>query len=215
MNDTGLKLNLGCGPVQPKGWVNIDGSNRAWLASRLSVLDRLLVKLRLFPATEFNADTKFVNLTKGLPFKDHSVDFIYAGELWEHLPHEDALKLAKECHRVLAPGGVLRICVPDGPTFWAKYLEIYNREMAKPAEQRDAETLEAHTHMFFDDIAVRPRFLGSFGHFHKWQYDEIQLVSLLRKAGFPLAERKPFHESRIPDISTVERSDFLIVESVK
>jgi hypothetical protein len=28
-------------------------------------------------------------------------------------------------------------------------------------------------------------------------------------------ERMPFHVSRIPDISSVERSDFLILEGVK
>ena len=45
-------LNLGCGPVSPQGWVNVDGSNRAWLASRLPLLDGLLVRLRWAEARE-------------------------------------------------------------------------------------------------------------------------------------------------------------------
>jgi len=122
------KLNLGCGPIQPKGWINIDGSNRAWLASRFNSIDRLLVKLGILPKTEFNSDTKFVNLVKGLPFRDGAVDFIYAGELWEHIEHKDALELAKDCCRVLRQGGVLRICVPDGPFFGQNTSKSMNRK---------------------------------------------------------------------------------------
>jgi len=212
---TRSKLNLGCGPVQPRGWTNIDGSRRAWLASQVPALDNLLVRWRILPPTEFDSQTKFVNLLKGLPFGDASVQFIYAGELWEHLESEEALNLTKECYRVLIGGGILRVCVPDGPAFWAKYLKLYDQEMAKPPENRDSMPLEAHTKMFFNDIATRPRLLRSLGHYHKWQYDEIQLVSLFKKGGFSEVERKRFRESRIPDIAAVERSDFLIVEAVK
>lgn len=210
-----MKLNLGCGPIQPEGWINIDGSNRAWLASKFPILDQMLVKIGIFSPTEFNRKTKYLNLTKGLPFESGSVSYIYAGELWEHLERDIALALAKECHRVLVDEGVLRICVPDGPAFWSRYLELYESEIVKPAVERDAAALESYTALFFNDICTRPRFLRSLGHFHKWQYDEIQLMCLLRKAGFRLVERKKYHESRVPDVVSVERSDFLIVESVK
>src|ERR1051326_7178200 len=120
-----LKLNLGCGAVQPRGWINIDGSNRAWFTSRFAIVDRMLVKLGLFSATEFDLKTKFVDLRKGLPYRETSISCIYAGELWEHLEHEIALALAKECYRVLVPEGVRRICVPDGPSFWSRYLHLY------------------------------------------------------------------------------------------
>jgi predicted SAM-dependent methyltransferase len=214
-NPTDLRLNLGCGPIQPQGWINIDGSNRAWFASRFPALDRTLSKLRLLPSTEFNARTKFLNVANGLPFDNDSVHYVYAGELWEHLEHEIALSLATECYRILVSTGVLRICVPDGPAFWTKYLELCEHEMTKPCEERDAAALEYHTDLFFKDICIRRPFLGSMGHFHKWQYDEVQLVSLLKKAGFSCVERRKFLHSRIPDITAVERSDFLIVEAVK
>ena len=48
-----IKLNLGCGHVQPIGWVNVDGSRRAWVASHLWWLDRLLVACRQWRPTEF------------------------------------------------------------------------------------------------------------------------------------------------------------------
>src|SRR5205823_3829971 len=109
-------------------------------------------RLRLLPPTEYGDRTKFLNVSKGLPFANDSVLYIYAGELWEHLEHPVALSLARECYRVLEPKGVLRICVPDGPAFWTKYLEICSQEMNKPREERDPTALEDHTHLFFKDI---------------------------------------------------------------
>jgi predicted SAM-dependent methyltransferase len=212
---SGLKLNLGCGPVQPPGWVNVDGSRRALLASRFPLIDRLLVRLRVLRPTEFGPHVAIHDLLRPLPYPDDSVACIYAGELWEHFELPDAIRLTAECHRVLAPGGVLRICVPDGAAFWQRYLDIYREEMGRPAEARSARRLREHVQLYFHDIATRRILLGSLGHVHKWQFDEVQLVELLAAAGFSEVRRMAFHESRIPHVERVERSDFLIVEAVK
>lgn len=211
----GPKLNLGCGPVQPEGWVNIDGSNRAWLAARLPWFDRLLVRLGVLPPTEFGPRVTIHDLTRPLPYPANSVACIYAGELWEHFEYADAVRLTADCFRVLAPGGVLRVCVPDGAAFWQTYLELLRRELDKPPGQRSAAPLRERVALYFRDICTRKRLFGSMGHFHKWQYDEVQLVELFESQGFVDVARMPFHHSRIPDVAAVERSDFLIVEGVK
>ena len=212
---TQTKLNLGCGPVQPEAWDNIDYSLRARLAGQLNWLDSLLVKLGILSPTEFGPQVKNINLVKPLPYKTNSVEAIYAGELWEHLLPTDALSLTKECFRVLEKGASLRVCVPDGQRFWERYLEIYQEEASKPTSEQKPDRLSRHTKMFFDDICTKRSWLGSFGHFHKWQYDEIQLCQLFREAGFTEPARKTFHNSQIEDISEVERSDFLIIEATK
>jgi predicted SAM-dependent methyltransferase len=84
-----MKLNLGCGPIQPPGWINVDGSNRAWLASRLPWLDRALVAAGLAESTEFGRETVHVNLLRRFPWRDHSVDAIYMGEILEHFKRQD------------------------------------------------------------------------------------------------------------------------------
>lgn len=211
----GAKVNLGCGPVQPEGWVNVDGSRRAWLANRLWPLDRLLVGLGALAPTEFGPHVKVHDLLKPLPFAEGSVACIYAGEVWEHFEYPDAVRLTAECYRVLRPGAVLRICVPDGVAFWAKYLELHKAQMDMAPSQRRASVMRDHVQLYFHDIATRRMLVGSMGHTHKWQFDEVQLIELLVSAGFVNVERMPFHESRIPDIAAVERSDFLIVEGVK
>jgi len=44
---------------------------------------------------------------------DASVDFIYCSRVLEHLEEWEAVELLRECRRVLRPGGVLRLVVPD------------------------------------------------------------------------------------------------------
>ena len=212
---SGPRVNLGCGPVMPKGWVNVDGSRRSWLVAHAAGLDRLLVRLGLLRASAFRPGIVHHDLRRRLPWADDSIAAIYAGEVWEHFEYEDALRLTQECRRVLKKGGVLRLCVPDGVEFWENYLAIFFEEQAREPHVRDASRLRRHVQMYFDDICTRPPGLKSFGHFHKWQYDEIQLVDLFERCGFQDVARKPFGVSRIPDIGALERSDFLIVEGVK
>lgn len=53
-----------------------------------------------------------VDITKPLPWPENSVDFILAEHVFEHVSGPDALRFLYECHRILKPGGVLRLCVP-------------------------------------------------------------------------------------------------------
>ena len=212
---TGPKLNLGCGPVQPTGWVNIDASHRARLASMLPWLDGLLVRLGMLPATEFNPGVKIHDLRRSLPYGDNTVAAIYAGELWEHFEYDDAVRLTRECFRVLASSGVLRLCVPDGQVFWREYLDLLDEALAKPREDRDVEQIRERVGFYFETIYTRKLWMRFMGHFHKWQYDEAQLIDLFESCGFLDVERMVYRHSRIDGIDAVERWDFLIVEGVK
>jgi predicted SAM-dependent methyltransferase len=150
----GPRLNLGCGPIQPREWVNIDGSNRAWLASRLAPLDRLLVRLGILGRTEFGPSVKVCNVLKRLPYADGSVGAVYASELWEHLTSADAARLTRECFRALSPGGVLRVCVPDGVAFWQEYPRLHAAAGAQPRDIRSAQCLRQHVQSYFRCIAT-------------------------------------------------------------
>ena len=208
------KLNLGCGPVQPDNWVNVDGSNRAKLASKLSWLDNGLQKIGVIGESEFGPHIEVMDLRKKLPYETNSVDAIYAGELWEHFEHADAQNLTTECARVLKPGGVLRVCVPDCEHIWRTYLDLIEQEKSKPAGDRSADKIVSHVKMYFDDICTRRIWLGSMGHTHKWNYDEVQLIEMFEKCGLQDVERMQYHKSRIDEVDKVERSDFLIVQGV-
>ncbi len=216
-HDRDIRVNLGCGHIQPAGWVNVDGSNRAWLAHRLSWLDTLLVRLKLLEPTPFGRHTTICNLFKPLPWGDASVAAIYAGELFEHFTPQDLRRLLLECVRVLKPGGVLRLCVPDCQHFFRKYVAECDRVRALPREQWDDASIRRLMGVFFADVCVRRKFLGSMGHFHKWGYDEVSMVLELERVGLKDVQRREFGQSAIPDITQVETrvSEFLIVEGRK
>jgi SAM-dependent methyltransferase len=53
------------------------------------------------------------DLTKGIPVDNNSAKVVYAAAVLEHIRKEDVPKFLTECHRVLKPGGVIRLAVPD------------------------------------------------------------------------------------------------------
>lgn len=53
-----------------------------------------------------------VNINSRLPYKDGDTDFILIEHCLEHTDMRQAFLFMEEAHRILRPGGVLRICVP-------------------------------------------------------------------------------------------------------
>ena len=83
-----IKLHLGCGERNfGPDWVHIDGN-----------MDP--------PHIEHSRIDK-------LEYKDDQVDLIYASHVIEYFDREEVVDILKEWHRVLVPGGTLRIAVPD------------------------------------------------------------------------------------------------------
>ena len=92
-------LNVGCGAHYHSSWCNID-----LVSSDPEVLQ--------------------YDIRNGLPFADNSFEAAYHSHVLEHLTPEQGEALIEECHRVLKPGGVLRIVVPDLEQISRIYLEM-------------------------------------------------------------------------------------------
>lgn len=214
MDKSPILVNLGCGPIQPKGWVNVDYSNRARLAKHLPILDRLFTRLGLIPPTEFSTHTTIIDLRRKLPFAESSVQGFYAGELLEHLLPNQAEALMRECFRTLIPRGRLRVNVPDNYEFWKQYCNEHEDMLKKPRNLWNDECSK-QIGMFFNDICIKRPILSSMGHYHKWAYDEVTLILQFEKAGFVGVKRRKLHDSEIPDIEAVEKRAYLVVEGTK
>src|SRR5208283_722007 len=123
------RLNLGCGPDAPAGWLNVDGSWNAWLSNHVYI-HKTLIALRLIgkntPGAQWKVRPLVHDLTKPLPFADNTISAIYAAHVLEHLYLADARRLLGECKRVLQPGGVIRLVVPDLHSMVATYLKSKN-----------------------------------------------------------------------------------------
>ena len=93
-------LNIGCGRRYHGDWVNLDLET---------------------------ADTNVIrhDVNQGLPFEEGKFAAVYHSHILEHLEPKEGRKLIEECYRVLRPGGILRIAVPDLECIARLYLEMH------------------------------------------------------------------------------------------
>ncbi len=90
------KLHIGCGSKYIPGFIHID--------------------VRQLPHVDYVASAENLDM-----FDDNSVDLIYSCHMLEHSPRNEVENVLKEWYRVLKPGGIVRIAVPD----FEKIAEIY------------------------------------------------------------------------------------------
>jgi hypothetical protein len=101
-----VRLNLGAGPVALPNWINVDAGYGDDCAIPLNseALDVCTGR----GTTRIAAQ---VYPLHGLP--DESVDLIRASHVLEHFPHAQTIDVLREWVRVLKPGGVLKVAVPN------------------------------------------------------------------------------------------------------
>jgi predicted SAM-dependent methyltransferase len=95
-------LNLGCGSRFHPCWDNLDFQSTA---------------------TAVRAH----DLRKGIPYPDAAFDVVYHSHVLEHFPKQDAPRFLRECYRVLKPGGVIRVAVPDLESIARLYLDALDK----------------------------------------------------------------------------------------
>jgi predicted SAM-dependent methyltransferase len=156
---TDLKLHLGCGQVLRPGWVNIDLFARG-------------------------ADVH-LDLREEWPFRSNTVLHVYSEHVMEHFDFPDEVNhFLGESLRVLKPGGIIDVGVPDAAWSLNAYGDENNecwrisRELWHPAY---CETPLDHINFLFRQ-----------GGEHKYAWDEKTLTNQFRKSGFTSIERRDF-----------------------
>ena len=126
-------LNLGCGSKtsQYPEVISIDWSVKLIIKNNIFFkffISSFLSKEERINSIESLPDNIVVhNLRKGIPFESNTVDVVYHSHLLEHLDRKDVDKFLKEIFRVLKPGGIQRIVVPDFYSLCEAYLNDFNK----------------------------------------------------------------------------------------
>lgn len=191
------RLNIGCGRSPTPDWINYDNSPAVWLAharplawmlARLGLVDRHgLAFIEFCRAHRIRP----ANAARRIPHPSGTVDAIYSSHMLEHLDRAEARAFLAECRRVLRPGAILRLAVPDLRNAACRYLRL-----------NDAEGFLRHLQFDLDKprgIGARLRRLLSGGRGHHWMYDRHSLTALVESAGFTDIELTSERRTRIAD----------------
>jgi SAM-dependent methyltransferase len=204
-----MKLNLGSGAHAPEGWLNVDWFIGARLA-RIPVLGWIARTSGWF-GLRWPSDVFVHDLRRPFPWQDASADTIYSSHFLEHLSKRDGARFLAECHRVLKPGGIVRIVVPDLRVIVDNYLK------GRLAALDFVESLSLG-HEAPRDGALKRLLAPWFRFPHRCMYDSESLLGRLCEAGFEASLRAPF-ESRIGGLHAVESEartrDAVIAEGIK
>lgn len=191
-------VHYGCGLTAPPQWVNFDVSPRL----RLQKIPVVGTMLKARSRTKFPSNIVYGDIIKGLPVADNSCKGVYCSHILEHLSLNDFRTALKNTFRILAPGGIFRVVVPD--------LESAAKEYVHELEQ-GSSTGSIH---FMDrtllGIKQRPRGLkGAMvsllgNSHHLWMWDRHSMASELEAAGFVQIRNCTFGDSEDPMFRYVE-----------
>lgn len=202
-SDPVVKVNLGCGMAVAPGWINIDGSINSLVANAPHWTHPLAYRFsgsNAFYSEEVYRETlsqdRFIyhNLAYGIPLSDKIADYIYSSHFLEHLDASIGQRLLTESFRVLKPGGILRVSIPDLAQAW---------EMYKSGDK------ERMLHDFFFNEGAT-----GFSR-HRYAYDYEMLQRLLAGIGFINIQKLAFQQGSTPDIDILDnRADYsLFIEA--
>jgi len=171
-----IYLHLGCGDKKFQGFVNID-------------LDS--------PGADMHLD-----LTKPLPWEQGTVTGIYSEHFFEHVAQNQGIRLLHECRRVLKPGGLVRIAMPDLESIITDYVE----DRVHPDWARFGM---AWTASRCERLNIAMRWWG-----HQWIYDEEELRRIGKLVGLEVVSRCEYGVSEDSMLSNREyrESSQLILE---
>ena len=161
-----VKINLGSGHWKLEDWVNVD--------------------IDAGSQPDVCAD-----LAGGLPFTSGVAKLMHTEDFIDQLQLENAAAFLSECHRILAPGGVLRVLTPDMRKLAQLYLDdpeqlrtLWNRFVGVPLSVDTAGEV----------FNLGMRFAG-----HTFLYDEETFKALASRCGFD-ARRVEYRQSEVPEL---------------
>jgi len=209
-----MRLNLGSGQTAVPLWINIDRSPNI-LLDRVPGAKRLLFRAGLLTEGHMQPwDREVVRHDiRKLPYPDNSVEAIYSSHTLEHLYLREAERVIGQCARVLEPGGILRLALPDVEHF-ARQLLLGDVVAGRDAGRYFNSRLLAHPE---DRPTLSGRLRSALGgHVHRWQPSAPLVRQLMVDAGLIDVSDCQFRQGKLPGLDFIEtREESFFIEGIK
>ena len=195
--------NLGCGNKTHPSCVNIDWSIYARIKRNPAgrrIAPVIFNGARLAQFNNLDENVIVHDLRKGIPLGDQTADMVYHSHVLEHVDRDAVPGFLAEIRRVLKPGGLHRIVVPDLEKYARDYLASLEEGLsdAQAASVHDASVSqmllqmvrrEAHGTSMQSSLRRRVEnlVLGDArkrGETHMWMWDRVNLPHALEEARF-------------------------------
>ena len=170
------KLHLGAGSNILPGWLNVD-----YFPIKTQVV-------------HFDATKKFL-------FDSEIFDFALNEHMIEHIPYQGARNMLQEIHRVLKPGGVLRISTPD-LAFLIGLLDSDRPAIAQQYIDWTSAQWSPDATTGHESVYVLNNFFYNYG--HCFIYTKALLLQMLSDAGFKAVTEQQILQSQHPDLVGLE-----------
>jgi len=164
---TGVRrLNWGCGGHTLPGWINCDRKEGAGIDLTCDIAD-------------------------GLPLQAGSMDYVVSVHALPEVPYDRLVPVLRELRRVIKPGGVLRLCLPD----LLKGVRAYERGDRDYflVPDADAKSLGAK-------LVTQLIWYG----YSRTLFTHEFIEEMLGKAGFPRVARAAYRQTSSPYPGIVE-----------
>jgi predicted SAM-dependent methyltransferase len=170
------RLNFGCGDANISGWIGID----RYFGKNVEIV---------------------LDLRRQLPLPNSCADFCYSEHFLEHLTPEEGQVHLSEVYRILKPGGIYRVVVPDVIEFVRRYLsgDIAFFRLAFPWADRPMQAIYA---------------VANWNGEHRNILDLSELRTMGKIAGFSEIERSEAQRSAFPDLRIDSTNPQRIAESL-
>lgn len=171
------RLQIGTGPSNYPGWLNTD----------------------IVPAK----GQAFLDASKRFPLPDRSFRYVYSEHVFEHLTYEDGFLMLRECHRILTPGGKLRIATPNLRRLVALFGQGQPSDVQAFIQDRvERLKTDGWPHTVSPACIILNVYMRGMGHL--FVYDPDALRELFERAGFRDVREFALGESDDPHLRNIE-----------
>jgi SAM-dependent methyltransferase len=202
VNGHRLYVQYGCGFSSATGWQNFDNSPTLRI-ERMPIVGIAISAYWSGNKERFPKNVRYGDIVKGLPVVEHSASGCYASHVLEHLSLNDMRTALRNTAKILKPGGIFRMVVPD----------LLERARIYITSAAEGDPLASHKFLQSSYLGLERRpqnpfqFLRlAFGNSHHlWMWDEYSLAAELLAAGFHKIRRCELGDSPDPMFNHVEQ----------